>query len=95
MKRLSFAGALVGAALLTTTPLSVRWSPADSGSLAVTFATAKADGMPYRHRAYHRGYYRAALYDPYCGGPYVGPGWHGGSYWGGPWMDLRCYGLLW
>jgi hypothetical protein len=95
MKKLSFAGALVGAALLTTTPLSVHWSSTNSGLLAVTFATAEAADLAYPHRVYCRGYYRTALYDPYCGGPYVGPGWHGGSYWGGPWMDLRCYGPSW
>jgi hypothetical protein len=44
------------------------------------------------HRYVHRRHHRVALYDPFCGGPYVGGGWNGGIYWGGPWMDLRCYG---
>ena len=69
---------LVGVALLTTTPLSVHWSPTNGGKLVVRFETAKAADLAYPHRAYHRGHRRAALYDPYCGGPYVGPGWHGG-----------------
>ncbi|MFT4115697.1 hypothetical protein [Bradyrhizobium sp.] len=42
----------------------------------------------YRYARYHQ----SRLYDPYCGGPYVGSGWNGGTYWGGPWMDLSCYG---
>ena len=95
MKRLSIFGALVGATLLSTTPLAVHWSPSHGASLGVATAKAAELDVPapraYRHARRH---YRTALYDPFCGGPYVGPGWNGGTYWGGPWMDLRCYGLL-
>ena len=98
MKKLSIIGAVAGAGLLCMSPYSLSWPVAKGGSPSFTMETAKAADLevpPYRraHRGYGR-YYRAAYYDPFCGGPYVGGGWYGGSYWGGPWMDLRCYGLL-
>ncbi|SHN87799.1 hypothetical protein [Bradyrhizobium erythrophlei] len=73
-------------------------SPQNGGSFSVAVNTAKAAELEVpayqrAHRYAHRRHYRVASYDMYCGGPYVGPGWHGGSYWGGPWMDLRCYGF--
>jgi hypothetical protein len=92
MKKLSIVHAIVGAALLCMTPLSVHWSPVKGESISFALETAKAAELqvpPYRRA--HRHYYRAAYYDLYCGGPYVGGGWNGGTYWGGPWMDLRCY----
>lgn len=92
MKKLSIVHAIVGAALLCMTPLSVHWSPVKGESISFALETAKAAELevpPYRRA--HRYYYRAAYYDLYCGGPYVGGGWNGGTYWGGPWMDLRCY----
>jgi hypothetical protein len=99
MKSLGIFSAIFGATLLCMTPASLHFSPQNGGSFSVSVNTAKAadlDIPAYRraHRHAYRGYYRVASYDLYCGGPYVGPGWHGGSYWGGPWMDLRCYGLL-
>ncbi len=97
MKRLNIFGALVGATLLSMTPLSVHWSPSRIASLEIAAVTANAaelDVYPRARRHARVRYYRAAYFDPFCGGPYVGPGWNGGTYWGGPWMDLRCYGLL-
>src|SRR5581483_5373302 len=94
MKKLSVVSAILGAALLSMAPLSFQFSPSGGGSLALVVNAARAADLevtPYRRA--HRRYYRVAEYVPYCGGPYVGPGWHGGSYWGGPWMDLHCYGL--
>ncbi len=86
--------------LLCMAPFSVQWSAAKSGSLSVALDKANAAelAIPSHRRAYHHGrhygsYYRAAYYDPYCGGPYTGGGWMGGTYYGGPWIDLRCYGV--
>ena len=91
-KKLSIVGAISGAIMLYMTAVSLHVSPLGGGSLSVSISTAKADlEVPAYRRAYRR-YHRVALYDPWCGGPYVGPGWHGGSYWGGPWIDLHCYG---
>jgi len=95
MKKLSILAALAGAVMLSMSPLSVHLS-ASRTSLTIGPATASAAELdvPAYRRAYRHGrYYRSALYDPFCGGPYVGPGWNGGTYWGGPWMDLRCYGV--
>ena len=39
-----------------------------------------------------RAYY-GRLYDPYCNGPSTGGGWTGGTYYGGPWILLHCYGI--
>jgi hypothetical protein len=100
MKKLGIVGAIFGATLLYSAPASLQFSPQNGGSFSVSFNTAKAAELEIpagRSRAYryaYRRHYRIASYDPYCGGPYVGPGWHGGSYWGGPWMDLRCYGFV-
>jgi hypothetical protein len=97
MPKPSILGALVGAALLSMTPLSVHWSPSHISSLEIAPAIANAaelDVYPRVSRHARVRSYRAAFFDPFCGGPYVGPGWNGGTYWGGPWMDLRCYGPL-
>jgi hypothetical protein len=96
MKRPSVLCALAGAILLSMTPLSLRWSHSLVLPLTVAPASAKAAEleMAPRRVAYRHGrYYRAALYDPWCGGPYAHSGWNGGTYWGGPWVDLRCYGV--
>ena len=95
MKSLGITSAIFGATLFCMTPASLHFSSRDGGSFSVSVDAAKAAELeiPARaHRYAHRRHYRVASYDLYCGGPYVGPGWHGGSYWGGPWMDLRCYG---
>lgn len=87
------------AMLLCAAPVSLRPSDGkDSRSgLALTLTTAAAADLgveprPVVRRRYAGGYGR--LYDATCGGPYVGGGWNGGTYWGGPWMDLSCYGQL-
>lgn len=97
MKKLSIYGALVGAAFLSLNLVSIHWSPSRIASLDVGPASAYAaeiDVYPRARRYARVRHYRTALYDPFCGGPYVGPGWNGGTYWGGPWMDLRCYGVV-
>jgi len=98
MKRLGVFSAILGAALLSMTPASIQFSPQNGGSFSVAVNTAKAAELEVpayqrAHRYVHRRYHHVASWDMYCGGPYVGSGWHGGSYWGGPWMDLRCYGF--
>jgi hypothetical protein len=99
MKSLSVLNVIAAAVLLCVAPFSIHWSPANSRSLAVVLNTASAAELevPAHRRAYQSGYHaryhRAGLYDPYCGGPYVGGGWNGGTYYGGPWIDLRCYGV--
>ena len=98
MKSLS-VGAFAVAAILSVTPISLRWSHGDdisSLSLSVALSSAGAAdlNLPVRHyRAGHRAYY-ARLYNPYCNGPYTGGGWNGGTYYGGILMDLRCYGAV-
>jgi len=49
--------------------------------------------MRYHRRHRHIGVY-GAVYNPFCGGPYVCGGYNGGTYYGGPWIDLSCYGLI-
>jgi hypothetical protein len=95
MKKLSVIGAVMGAALMCAAPFSLHGSPAKSVSLSVTLDKAEAADLEIarpRHRsAYRHGYYYRAEYDPYCGGPYVGDGFNGGTYYGGPWIELACY----
>jgi hypothetical protein len=88
--RTSLSLGVVGlATLLCALPVSVGSAP-ESGKLSLRVDTAAADGMSVRsRRVRHVAYGR--LYDWRCGGPYVGGGWNGGTYWGGPWMDLSCY----
>jgi hypothetical protein len=98
MRSVSFGAVFAIAALLCATPVSLRWSHGNALSLSVALDSADAAelNVPGR-RAIRRGYrtaYYSRLYDPYCGGPYVGGGWNGGTYYGGPWMDLRCYGAV-
>jgi hypothetical protein len=96
----SFCVSLVAAALIWATPLSLR------GSHGVMFGSADAAEMgvtvrPHRGATTHRHYagWHSRVHDIYyspaeglwCGGPYVGDGFNGGAYYGGPWMDLRCY----
>jgi hypothetical protein len=95
MKKLGFVSAIFGAALLSMTPASLQFSSDNGALFSVSVSTAKAAELEvpaYQRRYAHRRHYRVASWDKYCGGPYVGAGWHGGSYWGGPWMDLSCYG---
>ena len=83
------------AACMVAMPVSVQRSHLDSDTLSLRLNTALAADMSVRVRRHrhHYGVVYGALFDPYCGGPYVGGGWNGGTYWGGPWMDLGCYGV--
>lgn len=95
MKKRSVLGAAVASTLLCCAPCSVDWPSVSNGppSLTVSSAAAAELAIPARRSGYrHGGYYRSRSYDLYCGGPYVGSGWNGGTYWGGPWMELGCYG---
>ena len=95
MKSLS-VGVFAVAALLAATPLSLRCSQGNGASLSVGFDRAEAADLsvPVRpHRARY-GYRYSGLYHPYCNGPYTGGGWNGGTDYGGPWIDLRCYGAV-
>jgi hypothetical protein len=94
MKMRGVVGAVVAAALLSSAPFSLVWSFAKSGSLSLTLDSAAAADMTVPARRAYRSYYRSRSYDLYCGGPYVGSGWNGGTYWGGPWMELSCYGYV-
>jgi hypothetical protein len=66
-------------------------------SLSAAFESADAAelNLPVRHHrsaVRHYGARYSRLYDLYCDGPYVGGGFNGGTYYGGPWIDLRCFG---
>jgi hypothetical protein len=94
-------GALAVAAVLCSTPISLRWSHGNvislfSISVLSTSAEAADLNLPVRHHRAGRYHYRsyARLYNPDCNGPYTGGGFNGGTYYGGPWMDLRCYGAV-
>src|ERR1700755_1481834 len=94
MRSLSI-GVFAVAILLCATPLSLR-SHGSGTSLSVAFDSADAAELNLpaaRHRG-HR-HYAGRLYIPYCNGPYTGGGigdYYGSTYYGGPWIDLRCYG---
>ncbi len=95
--RILRAGALAIVALLCATPLTLQRSQGQRVSLSI--AAAKAADLElrihHRHRTVYRHYYRySRLYNPWCDGPYTGGGigdFNGGTYYGGPWIDLRCY----
>jgi hypothetical protein len=93
------AGAFAVAALLCATPFSLQQSQSHGVSLSI--ASAKAADLELRIHHHHRTAYRhrnvrySRLYNPWCDGPYTGGGIgniDGSTYYGGPWIDLRCYG---
>ena len=92
MRLQGFIAAAVGAGLLCAAPLSVQWKGIEGSSFAVISTANAAELVVSKRRAYRGAV--AVYYHPFCGGPYVGSGWNGGSYYGGPWMDLRCYGQI-
>jgi len=93
--RLCF-GAVGLAALLCATPVSLQPSQGNDGlSIKLSSAAAAEMDVPRRARVRGAGYVAASrAYDRYCDGPYVGGGWNGGTYYGGPFVDLRCYGQI-
>jgi len=98
MRRLS-AGVIAIATILSITPLSLRWSHGNDISISTVVDSAAAADMdlPVRHQrhAYRHGYYAVAssrTYSLLCDGPYMGGGFNGGTYFGGAFMDRRCYG---
>lgn len=95
MKKRNVVGTVVVGTLLCLAPFSMDWRSASTlpPSLTLSSAAAAELAVPTRRGGYrHVSYYRSRSYDLYCGGPYVGSGWNGGTYWGGPWMELSCYG---
>lgn len=96
--RISSVGACAIAALLCATPLTLQGSQGNGVSLSM--ASARAADLELRihhHRTAYRHHYArySRLYNPWCDGPYTGGGigdFNGGTYYGGPWIDLRCYG---
>lgn len=91
----SLSAAFVIAVALCATPFSLRWSHGQTIPLSPAFDSAVAAelNIPVRHHRRYAAYYSRS-YDRFCGGPYVGGGINGGTYYGGPWMDLRCYGYV-
>jgi hypothetical protein len=101
MKSLN-VGVFAVAALFCISPVSPQWSHGAGLSIAISSADAADLAVPPR-RIRHA--YASRLYDPYCNGPYTnnwnvgiyhgdgGGGWNGGTYRGGPWMLLHCYGI--
>jgi hypothetical protein len=95
--RIPSAGAFAMAALLCATPLTLQGSQGRGVSLSIS--SAKAADLELRihhHRTAYRHHYArySRLYNPWCDGPYTGGGigdFNGGTYYGGPWIDLRCY----
>jgi hypothetical protein len=96
--KISSFGACAIAALLCATPLTLQRSQRHGLSLSVETASAADLQLPVRHhRTAYRHHYRhySRLYNPWCDGPYTGGGIgdiDGSTYYGGPWIDLRCYG---
>jgi hypothetical protein len=94
--RIKCIGLFAVAAVLCAIPLSLRWSHSgDVPSLSATFDSVYAAELypvDRRHRTVVRRARYSRLYDLYCDGPYVGGGFNGGTYYGGPWIDLRCFG---
>ncbi len=91
--------ALALATLLTAVPVSLRPSETiGGGGFTVTLNKATAADLEISRRrtaVVKRRYVRVArVYDAVCDGPYVGGGWNGGTYYGGPFMDVRCYGQI-
>ena len=96
--KISSFGACAIAALLCATPLTLQGSQGRGVSLSISSAkAADLDVRVHRHHAAYRHHYSrySRLYNPWCDGPYTGGGIgdiDGSTYYGGPWIDLRCYG---
>lgn len=101
MRSLHVVGSVIGAALLCALPVSPR--VLSNGGVSFAIEQAKAADLevaPPVHRkarrhAEHLAYAEPAYEDPrhiaYCTGN-NGGGWNGGTYRGGIFMDLNCYG---
>jgi len=99
MRSQRFLGSVIGATLLCALPISPRVSGNGGVSLAIEHARAAdlgADQPVYRKarrhvEAYAEPVYQDPRYVAYCTGNNAG-GWNGGTYRGGIFMDLNCYG---
>ena len=93
MKGKGAPGVLVLTALLCCAPISMKMFPGNSGVPTLTATAVAAELAIPSHRGANRYALHSRLqsYDLYCGGPYAHAGFNGGTYWGGPWMDLACY----
>lgn len=100
MRRQRFLGSVIGSALLCALPISPCVQHDGSISFEVDHAKA-ADMAATVHRKARRHapvvVAEAAPVDPrylaYCTGN-NGGGWNGGTYRGGIFMDLNCYGYI-
>ena len=94
-------GSVIGAALLFALPVSPQLS--NSGGIMIAFERANAadlEANPPIHRkarqhveAYAEPVYEDPRYLAYCSGNNHG-GFNGGTYRGGIFMDLNCYGYV-
>jgi len=99
MRSLHVVGSVIGAALLCALPVSPRILNDGGVSFAIEQAkAAELDVNRPAHRKIRRHvevYAEGAVEDPrrvaYCTGNNAG-GWNGGTYRGGIFMDLNCYG---
>jgi hypothetical protein len=99
MRSLPVLGSVIGAALLCALPVSPR--VLNGGGVLLTIERANAAEVDVDRPAHRRVVKRHVDYaepvyeDPrriaYCTGN-NGGGWHGGTYRGGIFMDLNCYG---
>ncbi|WP_213769651.1 hypothetical protein [Bradyrhizobium sp. dw_78] len=99
--KISSIGTFAIAALLCTAPFSLHGSQGNGMPLSVSVTSAEAADLdlqarPYRSAHHHRSYRYSRLYNPpYCNGPYTGGGIgdiNGSTYYGGPWIELHCFG---
>jgi hypothetical protein len=99
MRSLPVIGSVIGAALLCALPVSPRLL--NDGSVSLAIEQAKAADLDVDHPVHRKARRQPVAYaepvyeDPrlvaYCTGN-NGGGWNGGTYRGGIFMDLNCYG---
>ena len=95
MRGLRFLGSVIGATLLFALPVSPRVLNTGGVSLAIDHAKAADLDVHRKARRHVEAYAEPVYEDPryiaYCTGN-NGGGWNGGTYRGGIFMDLNCYG---
>lgn len=98
MKSLRILGSVIGATLLCALPISPRVVSDGGVSFGIERANAaELDAPVHRKARRHVEAYAEPVYeDPrriaYCTGNNRG-GWNGGTYRGGIFMDMNCYGI--
>ena len=101
MRSQRFLGSVIGATLLCALPVSPRVQ--HDGGISFAVDHAKAADLEVDHpihrkarrhvEAYAEPVYEDPRYIAYCTGNNSG-GWNGGTYRGGIFMDLNCYGYV-